>query len=142
MSKLEAVASMTVRKGQLEGFKRQAAEVIRQAKEKDTKTLRYDWFLSDDQTRCEVHEIYASSEGLIEHVMHIREARDQLFAKFADDHAIKIYGKPSAELLAMVNAHAHDGVKVQWYSFLNGLESSPVAEHAKANQLSGARLRR
>ena len=114
---------MTVRQGQLEGFKRQAAKIIRQAKEKDTKTLRYDWFLSRDQTKCEVHEIHEDSQGLIEHVIHIREARDQLFAKFADDHAIKIYGSPSPELLAMVNAHAHKGVNVQWYSFLKGLES-------------------
>jgi len=118
MSKIEAVASMTIREGMLEGFKRQAAEIIRQAKEKNTKTLRYDWFLNREQTRCEVHEVYESSEGLIEHVMHIREARDRLFAEFADDHAIAIYGEPSHKLTAMANAHT--GVKIQWYSFFKG----------------------
>lgn len=119
MSKIEAVASMSIREGKLEGFKRQAAEVIRLAKERDTKTLRYDWFINDANTRCEVHEVYESSEGLIEHVMHIREARDRLFAEFADDHAISIYGTPSSQLLAMVKAHT--GVRVQWYSFFKGL---------------------
>jgi quinol monooxygenase YgiN len=121
MSKIEAVASMTIRKGQLEGFKRQAAEIIRQAKQKDRKTLRYDWFISKDQTRCEVHEVYESSEGLIEHVKHIREARDRLFEEFADDHAITIYGDPSPELVAL--ASAHTTVNVKWYSFFNGLKS-------------------
>ena len=54
MSKLEVSARMTVRKGKLEGFRVQAAECIKQTKEKDTKTLRYDWFLSDDATECEI----------------------------------------------------------------------------------------
>jgi len=48
MAILELGAHMTVRPGQLEGFKKQAAECIRITKEKDTHTLRYDWFLSLD----------------------------------------------------------------------------------------------
>ena len=68
---LEVSAMMKVREGKLQGFKKQAAEIIRLAKEKDTKTLRYDWFLSKDETECEVREAYESSEGLIEHRMHI-----------------------------------------------------------------------
>ena len=121
MSKLELTARMTIREGKLEGFKQQAAEIIRQVKEKDTKTLRYDWFINHDQTKCEVREVYESSEGVIEHVMHIREARDRLFAEFADDHAMSIYGDPSPEFVAM--ASAHEGVSFQWYSFFQGLES-------------------
>ena len=51
MSILEVSAHMTIRKGKLEGFKKQAAEIIRQTKEKDTKTLRYEWFLNAEETR-------------------------------------------------------------------------------------------
>ena len=76
---LEVSAMMKVREGKLQGFKKQAAEIIRLAKEKDTKTLRYDWFLSRDETECEVREAYESSEGLIEHRMHIVEALKKLF---------------------------------------------------------------
>ena len=43
-------AHLKVRDGELEGFKRQAAKMMRLAREKDTGTLRYDWFLSDDGT--------------------------------------------------------------------------------------------
>ena len=50
MATFEVSAHMTVRPGQLEGFKKQAAECIRITKEKDTHTLRYDWFLSEDET--------------------------------------------------------------------------------------------
>ena len=56
MGTLEVSARMTIRKGKLEGFKQQAAKIIKQTKEKDTKTLRYDWFLNSDQTECEARE--------------------------------------------------------------------------------------
>jgi quinol monooxygenase YgiN len=121
MSKLQVSARMTIRKGQLEGFKQQAAEIIRQTKEKDTKTLRYEWFLSRDKTECEVREAYDSSEGLIEHRMHIGEALSKLFKEFADGHAVTIYGEPSPQLVEITNSHKD--VKITWYSFLRGLGS-------------------
>ena len=46
MAAYEVSAHMTVRPGQLEGFKKQAAECIRITTEKDTHTLRYDWLLA------------------------------------------------------------------------------------------------
>src|SRR5713226_5581053 len=101
MSRLEVSARMTVRKGKLEGFKQQAAECIRQSKEKDTKTFRYDWFLSSDETECEIREAYVSSEGLIEHRMHIGGVLSKLFSEFADDHAVTVYEEPSPQLVEM-----------------------------------------
>lgn len=119
---LEVIASMTVRKGKLEGFKQQAREIIRLAREKDTKTLRYDWFLSSDETRCEVHELYQGSEGLVEHRMHINEALNRLFREFASDHAVKIYGEPSRQLKEMIKAH--QDVHVEYYTSLGGLATT------------------
>ena len=121
MNELEVSARMTVRKGKLEGFKQQAAESIKQTREKDTKTLRYDWFLNIDRTECEVREAYESSEGLIEHRMHIGEALNKLFNEFADGHAVTIYGDPSPQLVEIT--HAQKGVNIKWYSFLKGIES-------------------
>src|SRR5512135_279715 len=115
MSRLEVSARMTVRKGQLEGFKRQAAECIQQTREKDTKTLRYDWFLSGDQTECEIREAYDSSEGLVEHRMHIGAALDRLFNEFADAHAVTVYGDASPQLVEMGNRMMAGRIK--WYSF-------------------------
>lgn len=123
MSHLELSAHMTVRPGCLEGFKKQAAECIRLTKEKDTRTLRYDWFLSTDGTECEVREAYTEPEGLIEHNTHILEARTKLFNDYADDHFMTVYGEPSQALLDLLNAH-HVGFK--WFSFVQGLGPSAV----------------
>jgi quinol monooxygenase YgiN len=114
---------MTVRPGCLEGFKKQAAECIRITKEKDTRTLRYDWFVSSDGTQCEVREAYADPEGLIEHNSHILEARTKLFKDFADGHFMTFYGDTSKPLLDLLKAHA---VGFQWFSFMQGLAPSPV----------------
>jgi quinol monooxygenase YgiN len=101
MSPLEVRARLKVRDGKLEGFKRQAAELMRQAKEKDTGTLAYDWFLSKDGTECEVREAYVDSDAFIEHAFNVREARDTLFGEFAYDHKMAVYGDPSPRLVEL-----------------------------------------
>ena len=123
MALLELGAHMTVRPGCLEGFKQQAAELIRITQEKDTHTLRYDWFLSLDGTACEVREAYTGPEGLIEHNRNILEARARLFKDYADDHFMTFYGEVSEPLLSLLKTHS---VRYTWFSFLQGLEPSAV----------------
>jgi quinol monooxygenase YgiN len=122
MATFEVSAHMKVRPGQLEAFKKQAAELIRITREKDTRTLRYDWFLSTDGTECEVREAYTGPEGLIEHNTHIVEARTRLFKDYADGHFMTVYGEPSQPLIDLLKAHA---AGFTWFSFVQGLESSP-----------------
>src|SRR6187551_3370446 len=120
MPVLELSAHMTVRPGQLEGFKQQAAECIRITREKDKHTLRYDWFLTKDGTECEVREAYTNPEGLIEHNRNILEARTRLFKDYADNHFMTVYGEPTQELLDLFKAH---GVPFKWFYFVQGLHS-------------------
>jgi quinol monooxygenase YgiN len=123
MSQFEVRARLKIRDGQLEGFKRQAAEVMRQAKEKDTGTLAYDWFVSKDGTECEVREAYVDAGALVDHAFHVREARDALFAEFAYDHKMAFYGEPSPRLLELVNKI---GVNVTYFTLLQALEPANV----------------
>ena len=132
MSSFEVSAHMTVRPGCLDGFKNQAAELIRITKEKDTSTLRYDWFISTDGTECEVREAYDGPDGLIEHNKNIVEARTKLFKDFADGHFMTFYGDVSEPLLDLLKKHE---VGYKWFVFHQGLESSkeaPVSEQAAA----------
>ena len=120
MATFEVSAHMKVRPGQLEGFKKQAAELIRITREKDTRTLRYDWFLSTDGTECEVREAYTGPEGLIEHNAHIVDARTRLFRDFADGHFMTLYGEPSQPLIDLLKKHA---AGFTWFRFVEGLET-------------------
>jgi quinol monooxygenase YgiN len=121
MGHLELIARLKVRPGQLEGFKAQAAEILRLSREKDTQTLRYDWFINKGGTECEVHEVYQSEQGLMEHNMHIMEARALLFDKYAFDHRMSVYGEVSQQLLDLAKKHAGGANE---FSFLQGLETA------------------
>ncbi len=123
MSQFEVRARLKVRDGKLEGFKRQAAEMMRQAREKDTGTLAYDWYLSKDGTECEVREAYVDADALVDHAFHVHEARDALFAESAYDHKMAFYGEPSPRLVELVEKI---GVDVTWYSLLQALEPANV----------------
>ena len=131
MSYLEMSAHMTVRAGCLEGFKKQAAELIRITREKDTRTLRYDWFISTDGTECEVREAYTGPEGLIEHNAHIAEARGALFKDYADGHFMTVYGEPSQPLLDLLSHHK---VGFKWFTFAQGLKDTPAVEFLGLDQ--------
>jgi quinol monooxygenase YgiN len=122
----EVTARLKIRDGELEGFKRQAAELMRIARKTDTKTLRYDWFVRDDGTEAEVREAYTDADGLLEHGFHVGEARDKLFRDYADGHHMTLYSEPSprlAELMEQLAAH----VKFTQLTFFQGLDS-PVRE--------------
>ncbi len=123
MSEFEVRARLKIRDGQLEGFKRQAAEMMRLTKEQDTGTLAYDWFLSNDGTECEVREAYVDADALVEHGFHVREARDALFAEFAYDHKMAFYGDPSPRLVELVDKI---GVNVTYFTLLQALEPASV----------------
>jgi quinol monooxygenase YgiN len=123
MATFELSAHMTVRPGQLEGFKKQAGEIIRLTKEKDTQTLRYDWFLTKDGAECEVREQYTSPQGLIEHKEHIGTALHKLFEQYADNHFMTIYGEPSQQLIDLVKS-LHMEKQIKWFSFVRGLDTS------------------
>jgi quinol monooxygenase YgiN len=118
----EVTARLKIREGALEGFKRQAAEMMRLTREMDTKTLRYDWFLSNDGTECEVREGYADPDGLLEHAQHVFEARDKLFRDYAYDHDMTLYGEPSPALAALMERLAGI-VPFHRYSFFQGLDA-------------------
>ena len=118
MSHFELHAHLKIRPGQLEGFKAQAAELIRITREQDRKTLRYDWFIKEDGAECEVHEAYVNEQGLFEHNVHVMEARAILFRDYAFDHRMFAFGEVSQQFRDLTKKHA-DGFAI--YAFLEGL---------------------
>jgi quinol monooxygenase YgiN len=122
MRGVEVSVRMKVRAGKLAGLEEHATRCIEQTSERDTKTLRYDWFLSDDGTRCEIREAYVDSDGVIEHrIDNVRDATNELFSKFADDPEVTVYGDASQKLVEFGNARMGDSIR--WFSFLGGVDS-------------------
>jgi quinol monooxygenase YgiN len=120
MDNLEVIARLKIRPGQLEGFKSQVAEILRVTREQDTHTLRCDWFINEDGTECEVHELFPNEQGLIEHKMNTMEATAVLFRDYAFDHHSAIYGEVSQNFVNLVKERM--GTAPAVFSFLQGLE--------------------
>ena len=118
MSKIHASAKIKIPPGLLEEYKQQVAEYISQIKEKDTGTLQFDWFISDDKTECEIRETYSSSESDLAHQDHLHELQGIIFEKFGSPYSVVIYGDPSPKLLE--NAKA-GGMGVKVFTLLQGL---------------------
>jgi quinol monooxygenase YgiN len=115
-NKLEISAIMKIPKGKLEEFKELVTESIRLTNEKDTETIKYDFFISSDETECEIREEYKNSEAVLEHMVNLREVLDKFSIEFPIDH-VNVYGNPSPELL-----EAAKGFDIRVYSFSQGLE--------------------
>jgi hypothetical protein len=62
------------------------------------------------------------ADALIEHAFNVREARDALFAEFAEDHRMFVYGDPSPRLIELMDKV---GVNVTYFTLLQAFE--PVA---------------
>lgn len=124
----EATARLTIRHGEIEGFKQQAAELMRQMRETDEQPIRYDWFLSEDGAHCEVREAYADADALLAHQQRVAEAKMKLMRDFVDGHSMLFYGEPSP---ALVQAMQAMGVTFTQFSFFQGLDS-PVLDAVPA----------
>jgi quinol monooxygenase YgiN len=132
----EATAKLKIRQGQLESFKRQAAELMRQMREEDEQPLRYDWFLSADGTECEVREAYDSADALLAHQPPIAEAKMKLFREHLDGHTMIFYGEPSPALTHALQAM---GTTYQQFSFFQGLEANSETSPTRSARKEGAR---
>ena len=115
-NKLEISAVMKIPKGKLEEFKELAAESIRLSKERDTGTLKYDIYISSDETECEIREEYKNSEAVLEHMVNLSEVQEKQFSDFPLVH-VSVYGDPSPELLEAVK-----NFDINVWSFSQGLE--------------------
>ena len=114
ISKIQISVIQKIPKGKLEEFKQLAAEHIRGIRERDTGTLKFDIFLSSDQTEGETRVEFKNSEAVLEHMAN-HGLGSEKFMSFIDH--VNVYGEPSPKLL---EAGKRYDLKV--YSLSQGLE--------------------
>jgi quinol monooxygenase YgiN len=78
-------------------FKELAARALEITKGEAT-TVQYDWFFSDDETKCVVRETYANSDAILVHIAHVGDLIGKL-AELGGGLEIEAFGDPSPELL-------------------------------------------
>ena len=107
VSELQGIARFKFHEGELDEFKRLAAQCMEIVRAKDTGTLQYDIYFNDDQSECIVLERYRDSQALIEHAAHLGDLGAAIFA--TGWVSSKLLGEPSAELRTIM---ADSGVRL------------------------------
>jgi quinol monooxygenase YgiN len=100
VSEIQGVGRIKFHDGRLEEFKRLAAQCMDIVRAKDTGTLQYEIYFSDDQSECIVLERYRDSEALMEHAANLGELGQAILATGLASS--ELLGEPSAELKAML----------------------------------------
>ena len=65
---------VTVKEGRLEEFKKIARDWSAHHKKERIDVLSYEWFISPDGTRCQVMELYESSEAMLATMEQVSES--------------------------------------------------------------------
>ena len=107
MNELQGIARFEFGDGQLEEFKRLAAQGMEIVRNKDTGTVQFEIAFNDDQSECIILERYRDSQALIEHSEHFGDLGQALFR--AGWVSGELIGEPSAELKAMM---ASSGIRI------------------------------
>jgi quinol monooxygenase YgiN len=100
MGEIQGVSRLKFDEGKVVEFKRLSAQVVDIVRAKDTGTLQFEIYISDDQSECVVLERYRDSEAVIEHSAHVGDVMGAVFAT-GSVTASELLGEPSAELAAM-----------------------------------------
>ena len=61
---IRAKAEHSIVKGRINEFKKLAAEIVDRVEATEPNTLSYEWFLSNDESKCYVVQIYKDSEAM------------------------------------------------------------------------------
>ena len=107
MSALQGIARCKFHGGQLEEFKRLAAQAMEIVRNLDTGTLQFEVSFNDDQSECIIFERYRDSDALIEHAQNFGDLGEALVR--TGWVAGELVGEPSAELKATM---ASSGIRV------------------------------
>jgi quinol monooxygenase YgiN len=101
VGELQGIGRFKFREGsELEEFKRLSAQAMEIVRAKDTGTLQYEIYFSDDQSECIVLERYRDAEALLEHAANLGELGAAILATGLVSS--ELLGEPGAELRAQL----------------------------------------
>lgn len=100
------IFELTVKEGQLENLNRIMKEMVDATKENETGTLAYEWTISDDNSKCHIHERYVNSEATLVHLKTFIETYAARLMEIGDATGFVVYGNPDEETRKVLDGFA------------------------------------
>ena len=95
----------TVRKGALEEVSRRIPELVEFIREQEPQLIAYDFYLDEQGGHMTVVSLHPDSDSLRLH-MELGRSAFQKFADLIDLYSIEVYGRPSDEVLSLLEDKA------------------------------------
>lgn len=87
------ILTLKIKDGQLDAFKA-VRDALVASTEKEAGTITYEWYFSEDGTRCDIHERFVDSDAALVHMSGFGKLADRFF-EAAEPAGLTIYGEPS-----------------------------------------------
>jgi quinol monooxygenase YgiN len=94
---IRATAEVSIPPGKINEFKVLSAEIIEKVQANEPGTFSYEYFLSNDESKCYVVQYYKNSEAVLAHLANISDLAGPLH-EVAPFTGLMIFGSPSDEL--------------------------------------------
>jgi quinol monooxygenase YgiN len=104
-SQIHFRAEFTIQEGKVQEYKKLVQDMSRVVEANEPDTIEYQFYLDSDETKCIVHETYASSEAVLAHNTGV--ASQTILPKIFSVSRIsrfEVYGNPSEELRKLLTS--------------------------------------
>lgn len=89
------VLDLDIKEGRLGDFRSLMGEMVEATQANEPGCLNYEWFISDDETKCSLYERYADSDALMTHMGNFGAHFADRFMACVDIKKFVVYGDPS-----------------------------------------------
>ena len=90
-------AELSIPEGKIDEFKKMSNELVGMVEANEPNAFTYEWYISEDNSKCNVVETYKDSDAMMTHLGNVGEALGKLL-EIAPLTGLMVYGSASAEL--------------------------------------------
>ncbi len=85
---------VSIHDGRFDEFKSLMQEMV-ESTQRETGTLAYEWFLSEDSKSCHVYERYSDSDAVMTHLGNFGTNFADRFLEYTEVTSMIVYGEPA-----------------------------------------------
>ncbi len=94
---------VSIRDGRFDEFKALMEEMVESTR-KESGTLAYEWFLSEDSKSCHIYERYSDSDAVMTHLANFGSNFADRFVECVEPKSMIVYGEPADEVRTALDA--------------------------------------
>jgi len=92
------IVETTIKAGKYDALTALMREMVSATQANEPGALNYEWFISEDNTRCYIHERYADSAAAMTHIKNFGQYFAQRFMATVEVTRLMAYGNPTDEV--------------------------------------------